>query len=344
MLADSGAATPQPTETNWHQALLPYGRPSYRKAIWQLVDTFVPYLALWALMIYLCREGHSYWISLALSLPAGALLIRIFIFFHDCCHGSFFGSRRANAILGYIAGVLTFTSFENWRFSHIAHHTTAGSLDRRGMGDIWTMTVEEYAGASTLTRLGYRLFRNPIVLFGVAPAILFLILQRFSNKNARKRERISVILTNLGIVAVILIASLTMGWRTYVMLQLPIILVAGAIGVWLFYVQHQYEGVYWARQEQWDPTKAALEGSSYYKLPRILQWFTGNIGLHHIHHLRPGIPNYNLQQCYDDIPALQVVQPLTIRRSLRCLWLKLWDEKGQALVSFRSVKALLRQA
>jgi len=341
MLTDSGAATPQLTETNWRQALSPYGQPSYRKAIWQLVDTLVPYLALWALMVYLCREGYSYWITLALAVPAGALLIRIFIFFHDCCHGSFFASRRANRILGHLAGILTFTSFDNWRYAHIAHHTTAGSLDRRGMGDIWTLTVEEYAAASWPTRLAYRLFRNPIVLFGVAPAVLFLILQRFSNKNARKRERRSVILTNLGVVAFILAASWAIGWQTYVMIQLPIIVVAGAIGVWLFYVQHQFEGVYWARQDEWDSTKAALEGSSYYKLPQILQWFTGNIGLHHIHHLRPGIPNYNLQRCYDDIPALQAVEPLTIRRSLRSLWLNLWDEKEQALVSFHSARAML---
>jgi omega-6 fatty acid desaturase (delta-12 desaturase) len=200
------------------------------------------------------------------------------------------------------------------------------------------MTVKEYRAAPRHVRLGYLLFRNPLILLGLGPIGSFLIAQRFSHKGARKRERVSVVITNLALLAIIVLASLTIGFWTYVAIQLPIILIGGAAGIWLFYVQHQYEGVYWARQEAWDPYKAAMEGSSYYKLPRILQWFTGNIGLHHIHHLRPRIPNYNLQACYDAVPAMRDVEPLTIRQSLNSLRLNLWDEERGTLVSFRSLQ------
>jgi omega-6 fatty acid desaturase (delta-12 desaturase) len=199
------------------------------------------------------------------------------------------------------------------------------------------MTVEEYRAAPRRTRIAYRLYRNPLILFGFGPAASFLIAQRFFPKEAKRRERVSVLVTNLAILAIVVLASLTIGFWTYLLIQLPIILVAGALGIWLFYVQHQYEGVYWARNEAWSFTRAALEGSSYYRLPKVLQWFTGNIGLHHIHHLRPRIPNYRLQECYDQVPAMQAVQPLTIGKSLRSLRMNLWDEEQQALVSFRSL-------
>jgi omega-6 fatty acid desaturase (delta-12 desaturase) len=344
MPAHSGPAKTQLTRPDWYQSILKYDQPSLRKAIGQLIDTFVPYFALWALMVRTVQSGHAYWVTLALAIVAAALLVRIFIFFHDCCHGSFFASRRANRILGYISGMLTFTPYEDWRRSHAGHHATAGDLDRRGTGDVWTLTVEEYLAAPGLRRLVYRFFRNPLVMFGLGPAFVFLLAQRFPHKGTRKRERNSVVFTDLAILAIIGVASVTIGLRAYALIQLPIMLVASTIGVWLFYVQHQFEGVYWARHEVWDPMRAALEGSSYYKLPRVLQWFTGNIGLHHIHHVRPRIPNYNLQQCYDDTPALQAVRPLTIRRSLQSLRMNLWDEKRQKLVSFRSLKALPQQA
>jgi omega-6 fatty acid desaturase (delta-12 desaturase) len=288
-------------------------------------------------MVYTIKSGIPYWITLALAIVAAGLLVRIFILFHDCGHGSFFSSPKANEILGYISGILTFTPYHSWRTSHARHHATAGNLDRRGSGDVWTMTVEEFKAAPRHVRLGYRLFRNPVILLGLGPAGSFLLAQRFSHKGAKRRERVSVLITNLAILAIIVLASLTIGFWTYVAIQLPIILIGGALGIWLFYVQHQYEGVYWARQGTWDPFKAAMEGSSYYKLPRILQWFTGNIGLHHIHHLRPRIPNYNLQPCYDAIPAMRDVEPLTIRQSLKSLGLNLWDEDQGALVSFRSL-------
>ena len=344
MLIDSGTAKTQVTEPNWYQALSKHAQPNLRKAIWQLLNTFIPYLALWVVMVRTVQQGYPYWITLSFAFVAAALLVRIFIFFHDCCHGAFFASRRANRFLGYVSGILTFTPYEDWRRSHAGHHATAGDLDRRGVGDVWTLTVEEYLTAPRLKRLAYRLFRNPFVMFGLGPTVMLFIAQRFSHKGARKAERSSVILTNLAILVIIGAASLTIGLWTYLLIQLPIMLIAGTSGVWLFYVQHQFEGVYWARHADWDPMRAALEGSSYYKLPRVLQWFTGNIGLHHIHHVRPLIPNYNLQKCYDEISALQAVEPLTIRRSLKSLRMNLWDEKKQKLVSFRSMKRCTQQS
>jgi omega-6 fatty acid desaturase (delta-12 desaturase) len=325
-------------EPSWLHALSKYERPNLRKAVWQILNTLVPYFVLWVLMVGMVRQGYSYWMTLGVSVLAAVLLIRIFIIFHDCGHGSFFASRRANRVLGYVSGILTFTPYEDWRHAHAAHHATTGDLDRRGMGDVWTLTVQEYAAAPRLKRLAYRFIRNRFVILGVVPAGLSLLTNRFPHKGAGKRERYSVMFTNVAIVAVIGVASVTIGIGTYLAIQLPIMLIAGTIGVWLFYIQHQYEGVYWARHQAWDPTRAALEGSSYYRLPKVLQWITGNIGLHHIHHFRPRIPNYNLQACYDGEPVFQAVKPLTIRRSLKSLRMNLWDEAAQELVSFRSTK------
>ena len=338
MLDDLNAASSQKTKPDWYQEIAKYRRSNHRKAIWQLINTFIPYFALWGVMIYTIQHDYSRWITVALAGIAAGFLIRIFIFFHDCCHSSFFATPSANRLLGYISGILTFTPYENWRRSHGIHHATAGDLDRRGVGDVWTMTVEEYLAAPRLKRLGYRLFRNPLVMFGLGPAIIFLIANRFSSKGSKKKERNSVIITNIAILAIIIIASLTIGFWQYLLIQLSIMVFASIMGVWLFYIQHQFEGVYWARHQVWDQLKAALEGSSYYKLPALLQWFTGNIGLHHIHHVNPRIPNYNLQQCFDSISALQAVEPLTILKSLKSLRMNLWDEKQQKLVSFRSLK------
>lgn len=324
----------------WRAVLRQYSEPDLRKAIWQLVNTFVPYALLWILMVITVQRGYSYGLTLLLAVVAGFFLVRIFIFFHDCCHGSFFASRRANTILGYITGILTFTPYESWQHSHNRHHATVADLDRRGTGDVWTMTVTEYQKASRWKRFGYRLFRHPLVTFGLGPAYIFLLSQRLPDKDAGKAERRSVLITDLALVAVIALAAATIGLRTYVLIQLPVILIAGTLGVWLFYVQHQFEGVYWARHEDWDPLRAALEGSSYYKLPGVLRWLTGNIGLHHVHHVRPRIPNYNLQACLEAIPALQEVTPLTFWRSLKSPWLDLWDEERQQLISFRAARRL----
>lgn len=343
-LAPDSGKNLQPVVVIKPQAIKDYKKPDRRKATGDLLNTFIPYMALWWLMAFVVQQGDSYWILPLLAVPASAFLVRIFILFHDCCHFAFFGWRPANRILGYIAGTLTFTPFDDWRRSHGIHHATAQDLDRRGIGDIKTMTVEEYLAASNWKRLSYRLYRNPFVMFGLGPSLHFLILQRFPNKGARKRERISVVITDLAILMMILGGSLTIGWRPYLLFQWLIMHIAGTIGLWLFYVQHQFEGVYWARHKSWDPARVALKGASYYKLPKVLQWFTGNIGLHHAHHLRPNVPSYSLAKFYESIPALQTVQPVGILQSFKFLHLKLWDEKGQKLVSFRAINRHTRQS
>jgi acyl-lipid omega-6 desaturase (Delta-12 desaturase) len=327
------------TETAWYQATADYSCADLRKSLCQVVDTLTPYFALWAAMAYMVQQHFPYWWILTLAIIAGGMLVRIFSLFHDCCHGSFFASSRANTTFGYVTGILTFTPFEDWRRRHNIHHFTAADLDRRGVGAIWTMTTAEYLAAPLSRRCAYRFYRNPFILFGPGSALLFLVFQRFSSKGAGKRERTSVLRTNLALALVVSVASWTIGLRTYLLVQLPIILIAASLGLWLFYIQHQFENVYWARHESWNPTRVALEGSSYFKLPKILQWFTGNIGLHHVHHARPKIPNYKLQRCHDEIPALKIVKPITLRTGLTSLRLGLCDEKDKKLVSFASLKA-----
>ncbi len=314
-----------------------YRKPQNHKAIGQLINTIIPYVGLWVLMIYLLKSGAAFWQILPFILLASGLLVRMFIFFHDCCHGSFFSSKKVNKIIGYITGVLTFTPYYNWRNSHLLHHATSGNLDQRGIGDVWTMTLEEYRSASFRKKLGYRLYRNPFVLLILGPIYSFFFVHRFSPTNARKKERRSVLYTNLGLLGILLIAGLTIGLKTYLIIQVPIMLFGGSAGVWLFYVQHQYEDVYWEREENWDMVQASLEGSSYYKLPKILQWFTGNIGLHHIHHLESRIPNYRLQECLNEMTIFHDVEPLTLSKSLKSLKLNLWDEKQGKMIGFSAL-------
>jgi len=340
MSVDTSVAEKSMTKAAWYRSTSAYAWPSLGKSIWQMINTLVPYLLLWALMIFTVQWDYPYWLTLLLALAAGGLLIRVFILFHDCCHGSFFASHRANTILGYVTGVLTFTPFEDWRFAHNRHHATAGDLDRRGVGDIWTMTTEEYLSVSLWRRFAYRVYRNPFILLGPGAALLFLCIQRFCTKGAGQRERRSVLRTNLALLAVAALAIWTIGWKNYLLIQLPIIVIGGGLGVWLFYVQHQFENAYWVRHESWDPLKVALDGSSYFKLPKIFQWLTGNIGLHHIHHVRPNIPNYNLQRCQNEVPAFQVVKATTFVTSLRSLRLSLFDERLSKPVGFRSLKAV----
>ncbi|MBU1002599.1 MAG: fatty acid desaturase [Proteobacteria bacterium] len=333
------AAQELPSVDALRQALKPYAKPALAPALWQLSSTLGAYLALWVLMAVFVRYDLPFWAFIVPVALAAGLLVRLFIFFHDCTHSSFLPSRRANRLVGYLTGVLTFTPFESWGRAHLVHHGTYADLDRRGQGDIWTLTVEEYRAAPWYKRLGYRLFRNPLVFLGVGPAYQFLIVNRLYVKGQGAKERRSVNITNALILAMIALGGWTVGWGAYFALQLAVMLMAGVLGVWLFYVQHQFEGGYWARHEQWDPVAAALKGCSYYKLPRVLQWISGNIGLHHVHHLLPRIPNYRLQECYDEVPVLQQVAPLTLRASLKSLWLNLWDEQRERLVSFRSLKA-----
>lgn len=322
----------------WYKATARFAQAETRTAIRQLLTTLVPYLLIMVLMIQTVRHGHPYWTTLILAIAASAFFARIFILFHDCTHGSFLPSPLWNRNVGYFCGILTFTAFHDWRRSHAGHHITAGDLDRRGMGDITTMTVEEYLEAKPLKRLSYRLYRHPLIMFGIGPIYYFLLRNRYPSPGAKKIDFSSVICTNLAILATATAASLTIGFRTYLLVQLPVLIMSATLGVWLFYNQHQFEGVYWARHDAWDPWRVAMEGASYYKLPKLLQWVTGNIGFHHVHHMRPGIPNYNLQKCYEALPELQAVKPLTLRKSLGSLRLNLYDEQQRKMVSFRSLK------
>jgi acyl-lipid omega-6 desaturase (Delta-12 desaturase) len=317
----------------WKKIVVKYQQPSRWRGVWQIVNSLAPYAALWYL-IYLSL-AVSWWIALPLAMLAGGFLVRLFIIHHDCGHGSFFKSRKANDVWGFITGVLTFTPYQLWRWEHAIHHSASGDLDRRGPGSVWTLTVQEYLEASRWKRFAYRLARNPFVLFVIAPFFLFVIQQRFCSKPAGQRERRSVYWTNLAMLGMAVGLSLIFGIKAYLIIQLTMVMVAGSAGVWLFYVQHQFEGVYWRRHEQWDYVTAALHGSSFYKLPRILQWFSGNIGFHHIHHLSPRIPNYNLERCHRAEPLFQTVPPVTFFSSLKSLTFRLWDEKRHRLVSFR---------
>lgn len=318
----------------WFPALAAFRPPDSRMAGRQLLVTLIPYGCLWYLMVLSIQHGSPYALTLVFALPAAAFLLRIFILFHDCVHGSFFLSKRANTVFGYLLGVLVFTSFEDWRFNHLRHHMSYANLDARGFGDIWTMTLREYREATPATRLLYRLYRNPVVLIGLGALFIFLLSNRLPTRRGKRQEHMSVLFTNLLIVAVFLLAAEAIGWRTYLLIQLPVMWLAGAAGIWLFYVQHQFEGGYWAWKGEWDPLRAAMEGSSFYQLPALLRWFSGNIGYHHIHHLSPRIPNYRLKRCFDAVPALQAKAPLTLASSLSCVRLKIWDEERQRMAGF----------
>jgi acyl-lipid omega-6 desaturase (Delta-12 desaturase) len=332
---DLSAADSIPSaDTGWHRAVTRFKCPDRFKSTWQILNSLLPFVGLWYLM-YLSL-AWSYWLTLLLAIPAAGLLVRLFIIQHDCGHHSFFRSARANDVLGGFCGIFTLTPYRLWRRSHSLHHATSGNLSQRGNGDVWVLTVDEYLKRSFFGRLQYRLYRHPFFLFAVGPILLFVIHQRFTFDipKAWRRERGSVHITNLGIVAVLLAAWCTIGLATFFLVHLPIILIAASIGSWLFFVQHQYEHAYWQPHDRWDFMRAAFEGSSYYKLPSVLQWFTGNIGFHHIHHLESRIPNYNLASCYAAVPELRHVVTLRMRDSIRCVRLKLWDVQLQRMVTF----------
>ena len=326
----------------WQAIVARYQQPSLWRSLWQIVNTLVPYGALWYLMARCLAV--SYWLMLPLAILAAGFHIRTFIIHHDCGHGSFFKSRIANDTWGFITGVLTFTPYYLWRWEHAIHHAHAGNLDRRGLGAVWTLTVQEYLAATRWKRFAYRLGRNPVVLFLIAPLVLFAVIHRFPPAKASPRERHSVYWTNLGILGVAAGLSALFGLKAYLLIQLTVMTVAGSAGVWLFYVQHQFDGVYWQRHADWDYVAAALSGSSFYKLPRVLQWFSGNIGFHHIHHLSAQIPNYNLEKCHNAEPLFQRVPPLTFFASCKSVTYRLWDEQRQRLVGFGYLRTLRRQS
>ncbi|GAB4109904.1 MAG: fatty acid desaturase DesE [Roseiflexaceae bacterium] len=266
-------------------------------------------------------------------------MVRIFIILHDCGHGSFFSSRRANEIVGTICGFLTFTAFFQWRHAHAMHHATNGDLDRRGHGDVPMITVAEYLAMSPWQQLQYRIFRHPLTLLLAGPFYSFVITQRFTYKDSGLRERLSVYGTNIVLLAILVLSYFTIGIPTYLMIQGPVIIFAGMIAIWLFYCQHQFEGVYFAHHDEWSYEDAAIKGSSYFQLPRILQWFTGNIGFHHVHHLSPRIPNYHLEACHEAHPYFQEATTITLRSSLSYFALKFWDEERGELVGLDQIKS-----
>lgn len=317
--------------------IMKHQRYDNKRAVWQLVNSMVPYFGLCYLAYVLLNV--SYWAVLPVCILAALFLVRIFIIAHDCGHGSFMKSKKAREFWGSVGSILTFIPYFAWRHEHARHHANSGDLDHRGFGDIKTMTVEEYRAASRWERFKYRAYRFPAVMFIIGPLYTFLISYRFSPPNARPRVRRSYVRNNLFLLGLLVLMHFTIGLKTYVLIQLPIIGLAGSLGIWMFYVQHQFEGVYWERHDKWDYLEQALKGSSFYKLPRILQWFTGNIGFHHVHHLGPRIPNYFLDKCHYEVEALRRVKPLTLRQSLKSLKLRLWDEERRMLVGFAEARA-----
>ncbi len=327
--------------SGWRRIVAKYQKPSLGRGLGQVLNTLLPYAGLWFVMYW--SLSVSWWITAPAAILAGGFLVRVFIIFHDCGHGSFFKSRLANDILGTITGVLTFTPYFHWRWDHALHHATSGDLDRRGTGDVWTLTVQEYLESSRWKRFAYRLARNPFVLFVLAPLFLFLVKHRFAYTKASGRERLSVYGTNIALLGMALGLCWLFGWKAYLLLQLIVLAVAGSAGIWLFYVQHQFEGVYWERNEKWDYAAAALQGSSFYKLPWILQWFSGNIGFHHIHHLSARIPNYHLEKCHKSEPLFQSVKPVTLLSSFKSFTFRLWDEQRRKLVGYSALRAIRKE-
>jgi omega-6 fatty acid desaturase (delta-12 desaturase) len=325
-----------PDFARWKDIVARYQNPSVGKSVWQLSTTLVPLAATFVAM-YLAWSV-SYWLTLGLAVVAGGFLIRTFIIMHDCGHGAFFKSRRANDIVGFITGVLTLTPYGQWRRDHAIHHAHSGHLDERGHGDVSTLTVKEYLARNAWGRFKYRMYRNPVVMLGLGPMWLMGIKHRFhTRETAGKREIIGVHLTNAAILLLFILTSLLIGPVKVIGLYLPAMFIAGAAGIWLFYVQHQFEDTYWAKPPEWDYATAAVAGSSFFRLPRVLDWFTGSIGYHHIHHLSPKIPFYHLRQCHNENPAFGVAPKLTLRDSLRTFRLKLWDEERERLIGFREL-------
>ena len=320
----------------WQKGLAPYARAHLGRSVLDLATSVVPYLGLWVVM-YLLLDV-SYWLVLALSIPAAGFLLRTFIVFHDCTHGSFFASKRANAWVGAFCGLLVYAPFARWRHQHAVHHASAGDLDRRGTGDVLTLTVAEYRERSWKGRLGYRLFRNPLVMFGIGPLYSMMFMPRLVPRDARPRMKRSVILTNIALAVVVGGLCVLLGWREFLLVEMPSVILAGTAGVWLFYVQHQFEDVYWETGEKWTYADAALRGSSYLKLPQPLQFFTGNIGLHHVHHLSARVPNYYLQGAHDANPVFHDVPTITFWDGIRAVRFKLIDEENGRLVGFREAR------
>lgn len=321
------------------KSVVPFEKSDSKSSIRQLFNTLLPFVLLWYAAYW--SLSVSYWLTIPIVIVASGFVIRTFIIFHDCCHNSFFKNRKANDILGTITGILTLCPYRQWRHSHTVHHASSSNLDKRGVGDIWILTIEEYIAAPLWLKIAYRIYRNPFVMFGFGPIYTFMIQYRFNRKGAKRAERLNTYLTNIGIVLLYALLCWAVGWQNFLLIQVPIFWLSGALGIWLFYVQHQFEDTYFENEEEWDYVKAAVEGSSYYQLPKVLQWMTGNIGFHHVHHLSPRVPNYHLETVHNTSLPLQKATTISLATSLKALKFRLWDEENKRFVSFKDVKHLL---
>jgi len=333
---------PDKSKTSWVKAIAPYQKPVLWRSLWQIANSLGPYMILWFVAYKLLAV--SYLASLGVCVLSGGFLIRVFIIAHDCGHGSFFKSRKANAICGSIASTLPQLPYHAWRHEHAVHHAHSGDLDHRGMGDIETLTVDEYLKLGRWERVQYRVYRNPWVMFTIGPIYIFMINYRYWRKDAPRRVKLSILRTNIALAAITIIGGLVFGFKAYLMIQLPVIYFSGAMGIWMFYMQHQFDGVYWERHEDWGFFDQAVKGSSYYALPKVLQWFSGNIGFHHVHHLGAKVPNYFLEKCHRELELFRDVNPVTLKKSLKCLSFRLYDERGKQLVGFAFAHNAERQA
>jgi acyl-lipid omega-6 desaturase (Delta-12 desaturase) len=339
----AGTASAAPAEEcrqapRWRELVAPYARADGRRGNLELLCTALPFLAL--VTAIFCGLVHEIWVALALILPAAAFLVRLFVIQHDCGHGSYYKERWANNLLGRAIGVFTLTPYAFWRQDHAVHHAASGNLSRRGIGDIETLTVGEYLARSAMGRRLYRIYRHPLVLFAVGPVYQFLLVHRIPRGSPIRNHRgwLSVLGTNAVLAAAGAAVALLLGWRPLVIGYLPVAMLAGSIGIWLFYVQHQFENTYWRHQPEWNFETAAFEGCSFYDLPHILRWLTGHIGYHHIHHLAVKIPSYRLRAAYEAIPAFHRVERLSLLQSLKCCRLVLWDERERKLVRFKDAR------
>ena len=327
---------PEGRRPEWIRIISRYNKPDNLRSWWQVINSVGSYIILWILMVMSLKV--SYLLTLGLAVIAAGFMVRIFIIFHDCGHGSFFKSRTMNRIIGNITGTIVFTPYNKWHHEHNIHHQTVGNLDKRGIGDVKTLTVDEYLKLSKWQRFTYRIYRNPLLLFGIIPILLFAIVYRFTKPYMTGRQKLYLHLSNLGLAVTIFLVILAIGWKAYLLIQIPVLYMGAVAGVWLFYVQHQFKDVIWTNEENWDYKKMALEGSSLYKLPALLNWFTGNIGYHHIHHLSPLIPNYNLKKCHNENSLFHEVKPVTFFSGFESLVLRLWDERRMRMIGFNEIQ------
>ena len=319
----------------------PFAKSETKISIMQMLNTVVPLLVFWTLGYVLV--GVSAWIAVGCAVIAAGFVVRTFIIFHDCTHGSFFKSKKANDRVGFITGILTSFPYEKWKREHTIHHATSSNLDKRGIGDIDMLTVDEYLAKSKFGRLGYRLYRNPLVMFGLGPLFMVLVLNRVNRKDAKRKERVNTHVMNFIVLALTVAVIMIFGWQAFLLVHGVTLFIAGSLGIWLFYIQHTYEDSYFEYDSEWDYVKAAVEGSSYYKLPKLLQWITGNIGFHHVHHLSPRIPNYRLEDAHETVKPLQQATTITLKTSLESIRYKLYDPERMKFVTFAEAAEMERQ-